>query len=76
MSIVSLKMPDELASQLSAAAQKRGMSRSALLRDALESYLSQAEASSAADLLNDLIGAFKGPRDLSHHSKHMDGFGS
>jgi hypothetical protein len=76
MSIVSLKMPDELASQLTAAARRRGVSRSALLRDALRAYLQAAPAGSAAELVDDLIGAFEGPRDLSHHPKHLEGFGS
>jgi hypothetical protein len=76
MSIVSLKMPDELASQLTAAARRRGVSRSALLRSALEAYLRDGRTGSAADLLSDLIGAFKGPKDLSHHPKHLEGFGS
>jgi metal-responsive CopG/Arc/MetJ family transcriptional regulator len=76
MSIVSLKMPDELASQLAAAAKKRGLSRSALLREALNAYLHGASTGSAAELVDDLIGAFRGPKDLSHHPKHMEGFGS
>ena len=69
-------MPDELASQLTAAASQRGISRSALLRDALEAYLQKAETGSAANLVGDLIGAFKGPKDLSRNPKHLDGFGS
>ena len=39
MSTVSLKMPEELATRLDAAARRRGMTRSALVRDALEAYL-------------------------------------
>jgi metal-responsive CopG/Arc/MetJ family transcriptional regulator len=77
MSIVSLKMPDELASRLTAAARRRGVSRSALLRDALESYLRLAGAGdgSAARLAGDLIGTVQGPRDLSDNPEHMAGFG-
>lgn len=77
MSTVSLKMPEELAERLAAAARSRGTTRSALLRDALESYLGRVSAGSgsAADLAKDLIGAVAGPRDLSEHPKHMTGFG-
>jgi len=77
MSTVSLKMPEELATRLAAAARRRGMTRSALVRDALESYLRRVGAGngSAADLARDLIGVVEGPRDLSERSKHMKGFG-
>jgi metal-responsive CopG/Arc/MetJ family transcriptional regulator len=75
MSNISLKVPDELALQLAAAARRRGVSRSALLRDALETYLHKAEVGSAAEMVDDLIGAFEGPRDLSHRHEHMKEFG-
>ena len=77
MPTVSLKMPEELATRLAAAARRRGMTRYALVRDALESYLRRLGAAdgSAADLAGDLIGALEGPRDLSRHPKHMKGFG-
>jgi predicted DNA-binding protein len=77
MTTVSLKMPEELAAQLTAAARRRGVTRSALLRDALESHLRHVETGdgSAADLASDLIGVVEGSRDLSHHAKHMSGFG-
>jgi len=70
-------MPDELATRLEAAARERGMTRSAVVRAALESYLERVGASdgSAADRARDLIGAIEGPRDLSESSKHMKGFG-
>ena len=77
MSTLSLKMPEELATRLAAAARRRGMTRSALVRNALESYLRTASvgSGSAADLARDLIGAVEGPRDLSERSKQMKGFG-
>jgi metal-responsive CopG/Arc/MetJ family transcriptional regulator len=77
MSTVSLKMPDELATRLAAAARSRGMTRSAVIRDALESYLRSDDAAkgSAADLVTDLIGVVEGPRDLSERSERMKGFG-
>lgn len=77
MSTVSIKMPEELVTRLNAVARRRGVSRSSLVRHALESYLRRARVGqhSAADLAKDLIGAFEGPRDLSHHPPHMEGFG-
>lgn len=77
MSTVSLKMPEELATRLAAAARRRGMSRSALVRDALEFYLRRVgtASGSAADLARGLVGVLEGPRDLSENSKHMKGFG-
>ena len=77
MSTVSLKMPEELATRLAAAARRRGVTRSALMRDALESYLRRVGAGkgSAADAARDLIGLVEGPRDLSSHTRHMKGFG-
>jgi metal-responsive CopG/Arc/MetJ family transcriptional regulator len=70
-------MPEALATRLDAAARRRGMTRSALVRDALEAYLRRVVAGngSAADLASDLIGVVEGPRDLSQRSKHMKGFG-
>ncbi|MDX1389212.1 MAG: ribbon-helix-helix protein, CopG family [Acidobacteriota bacterium] len=77
MSIVSLKMPEELATLLAAAARRRGVTRSAVIRDALESYLRRVGTGngSAADVAGDLIGVVEGPRDLSSHPKHLKGFG-
>jgi hypothetical protein len=39
MKILSLKLPESLAAELEAAAARRGTTKSALLRDALTSYL-------------------------------------
>jgi metal-responsive CopG/Arc/MetJ family transcriptional regulator len=77
MPTVSMKMPEDLATRLAEAARRRGMTRSALVRDALESYLRHTGArdGSAADLARDLIGVVEGPSDLSCHPRHMKGFG-
>ena len=78
MSTVSLKMPDELVARLAAAARQRGSSRSAVVREALESYLAPSGhgEETAADLASDLIGSIEGPRDLSCSRRHMRGFGT
>jgi metal-responsive CopG/Arc/MetJ family transcriptional regulator len=77
MATVSLKMPEDLATRLEAAARERGMTRSAVLRAALEAYLERKGTGNgtAADRAKDLIGALEGPRDLSESVRHMKGFG-
>jgi hypothetical protein len=77
LTIISLKMPQELVTRLVAAARRRGINRSALVRDALESYLrgGGGSAGSAAEVAGDLIGAVEGPGDLSHDPRHLRDFG-
>ncbi len=75
---ISLKMPGHLAREISEVARRRGVSRSALIREALEAFL-RAEKSvppvSALSRAIDLAGAFPGPDDLSVNPVHMRGFG-
>ena len=77
MSSMSLKIPEELLTRLSTAATRRGMSRSAVVREALETYLGAGGRGngSAADRARDLIGSLEGPPDLSYNPEHMRGFG-
>jgi predicted transcriptional regulator len=78
MSTVSLKMSDKLLARLTSAARRKGMSRSAVVRDALESFLDDPGQGglSAAAAAGDLLGSLSAPRDLSCDPKHMRGFGS
>ena len=77
MSTVSLKMPEDLLSRLAAAANRRGVSRSAVVREALESYLDSngGGKGTASHRAADLIGSVEGPRDLSHNPEHLKSFG-
>ncbi len=78
MVTVSLKMPEPLAAEVAAAAHRRGVSKSALIRQAVRTLLSAEEAGrpkSALDLARDLAGAFEGPEDLATNPKYMEGFG-
>ena len=78
MTGVSLKMPESLAAEVAAVAHRRGVSKSALIREAIETFLTGDEAnhpSSALDLARDLAGAFEGPADLSVNKDYMQGFG-
>ena len=63
MNTISLKMPDPLAAELAEMAQRRGVSKSALIREALEAYLQTdgAEpAGSALSQVGDLRAYFPG----------------
>lgn len=78
MKTTSLKLPEALDEKLYAIAQKRGGSKSAVVREALEAYLRNEKGvmpGSCLEMAKDLIGIVKGPRDLSFHKRHMKGFG-
>ncbi len=78
MKMLSLKLPDALDAKLAVLAQKRGMSKSAVVRDALEAFLKgngRVRAGSALELAKDLAGCLPGPGDLSFNRKHMKDFG-
>jgi predicted transcriptional regulator len=74
MRVVSIKLPEALDERLSEVARSRNASRSAILREALEAF-AQSSNPSVAELARDLAGSLTGPRDLSSHSKHMEGYG-
>ncbi len=79
MATVSLKLPDPLALQLARTAKRRNMSKSALIRDALQAYLSGKENhphESALSLARDVQGMLAGPEDLSTNKNYLQNFGS
>ncbi len=78
MKMLSLKLPDALDAKLAALAQKRTMSKSAVVPGALEAFLKgngRVSAGSALELAKDLAGCLAGPGDLSFNRKHMKDFG-
>jgi metal-responsive CopG/Arc/MetJ family transcriptional regulator len=76
MATVSLKLSEELLARLTAEARKRGVSRSAFVREVLETHLRAPDVSrSAAELAGELVGCVDGPEDLSTSWRHLDGFG-
>ena len=78
MTTVSLKLPAPLAVELAATARRRGMSQSALIRDALEAYLRKdgTERSGSALLQAvGLAGTLSGPADLSVNEDYLRKFG-
>lgn len=78
MKTVSLKLTESLDEKIAAVAAKRGASKSALVREALETYIQSEKGiqpESCLKLGKDLFGSVEGPADLSSHKKHMKGFG-
>ena len=78
MKTVSLKLPETLAIRLLAAARERGVSKSVLIRSALEVYLESdvvEEPGSALSQAADLAGVLCGPEDLSTKKDYLENFG-
>lgn len=79
MRVITFKADEELAKRLDALAEEQHTSRSELIRYAIEEYVESeervAEAPSAYEALNDVIGSVEGPEDLATNPKHMEGYG-
>jgi hypothetical protein len=75
MESMSIKLPKTLSAKVSSLAKRRNVSRTEIVRDALEAYTA-AEGYSAGSAVSDLKGCLKGlPRDLSTHPRHLKGYG-
>ncbi len=74
MRVVTLKLPEDLDRRLRVWARQHKTTRSAVLRAALDQYTGESRRSVTA-LAGDLVGCFKGPRDLSSSSRHLNGYG-
>ena len=76
MQTISLKIPDELLSELERAER---VAKSVIVRESLEAALrsrARSRKASSFDLAANLAGSLKGlPRDLAHNPKYLDGFG-
>ncbi len=78
MRTITLKLPDGLAARVSATVRRRGVSTSALVREALEDRLGREgmnPAGSCLDLAADLRGVLAGPIDLSSNPGRLKGYG-
>ena len=78
MKTISLKLSDSLEQNVASEAKKLGISKSQLVRNALESYLQNGgalEGPSCYDLSRDLAGSVEGPPDLSTNPKYFEDFG-
>ena len=68
MKTISAKVTDSFDAELAGLAKRRGMSKSALIREALETCLQDGRSrgdGSALSLADDLAGVVAGPEDLS-----------
>jgi predicted DNA-binding protein len=80
---ITIRIPETLGKRLRHRSRMRGQPESALVREALETYLAQStEARPAYELAEEagLIGCIgRGPKapakDLSTNSRHLEGFG-
>ena len=78
MKTLSIKVPDRLDQALTQRARRQGMTKSALIREALEDYFSsfpENSEESALALAGDLVGCLEGPGDLSVSQKYFRDFG-
>ena len=78
---ISVRIPEHLGQRLRQRSQMRGTPESELVRQALESYLTQQtgrESAYDAAMAAGVIGCAKSsgmPKDLSTNPKHFEGFG-
>ena len=79
MKVLSLKVPEALDRKLTAAVKRRGVPKSAVVRQALEQYLDESgeiRRGSFLELAGDLVGSIKdAPADLSTNPRHLTDFG-
>ena len=78
MKTVSLKLSEALDAQLTALIRQRRTSKAAIVRAALEAYLTREgtpAGASVLDLVQDLGGCIEGPFDLSTQRETLDGYG-
>jgi predicted transcriptional regulator len=79
MKTLSFKLPAALERRLAAVVKRRGVRKSALVREALSRYLdesSELRHGSFLDLAGELFGCVKGaPADLSSNPRHLANFG-
>lgn len=74
MRTVSFKVPERLDDALSALARRRKSSRSALVREALETLAIRSQRSVTA-AIDEIVGTLEGPADLSSNPRHMSRYG-
>jgi|HubBroStandDraft_3_1064219.scaffolds.fasta_scaffold02272_10 hypothetical protein len=78
MSTVSLKIPPALDQAIGELARRRGVSKSVVIREALEGYLSGSASppkGSFLALAKNLAGCVEGPPDLSSNADHLERYG-
>jgi hypothetical protein len=72
---MTLKMPDALRRGLEEEARRRRVSKSAIVREYVQTMLRRERAPkgpTCLDLVSDLIGSQPGPRDASVNRRYLD----
>lgn len=78
MGTLTVKLSQPLQAKLDALVKRRGRSKSDLVREAIERLVSESgkqERLTVHDLLKDLKGSVRGPKDLSTNPKYLRGYG-
>lgn len=80
MNTLTIKLPSRLQAEILEASAQEHLSKSEIVRRALEAYLRQRKTHapfvSALDRAGDLVGCFAGgPADLSTNPEHLADFG-
>ena len=79
MKVIAVRVPKSLNTRLEGQAKRDRTSKSALIRQVLESHLEARKGRkrlTTLDMVGHLIGSLKGgPPDLSSNPKHLEGFG-
>lgn len=78
MTIISVKISEDLKNRIRNLAEKQETSPSEVIRKAIEKHLSSEPFSakgSFLDLAKDIVGSGEGPVDLSTSKKYMKGYG-
>ena len=79
MITITCKIPERLDAELEAVAERRGVSKSKVVRESIEATLPEQKKQagiSAFDVMREACGIIKGgPRDIATHPRHMQGFG-
>ena len=80
MTTISLKVPESLAREVAQEARRRGVTKSELIRSAVEQAVSVGRARrkpTCLELAREFCGCVKGgPPDLSTNPKYMEGYGT
>jgi len=80
MKTITCKLSEALDAELAAVAREEGLSKSQILRKALEDRIGRRRRARrsprAFDLVGDLSGSVKGPADLLTNPKYMESFGA
>ncbi len=79
MTTITCKIPEHLDAELEALARRERVSKSKIVREAVEQRVkrsAQRAAPRAYDLLKPVIGSLRGPADLSTNPRYLEDLGA